>query len=229
LKDIDFPDPGMTLANFHVGDSAAAATVGVASLPRNPTRSLLADELAMNVTQAETQKTGGKSFRSRLSSGAPAPSPAQEPAKQSSSLVHGGGISTSAPVVRRTLLPAGTPISFTLSTNRPAAQTNLLTKFRGRFSDDAFTALHPCTPKTITFYPPVSAGPISLEEFATDVKVESLFDHQYGKARKVLPLVNGDTAAAVAAIKPVKARKTELAAAATGSILAVESKRQAPN
>lgn len=221
LKDIDFQDPEMRLSNFHIGDSAAA-TVGVASLIGKP-RSLMADELAQNDTQAETQTTGGRSFRSRLSSGATGPVPAQKPAKQSTNLVHGGGSST---VVRRTLLPAGTPISFTLSTNRPAAQTNLLTKFRGRFSDDAFTALHPCTPKTITFYPHVSVGPISPEEFEADLKVESLFDHQYGKpeARKAK-----GGAAAVAAVKPAKARRAESAAAATGNILAVETKRKAPN
>jgi hypothetical protein len=226
----------MRLSNFHVGDSAAA-NVGIAAVASKP-RSSLADELAQNDTQAETQKTGGKSFRSRLSSGAIAPIAAQKAAKQSSNLAHGGGGSTpvpgvhgsggstSVPRVRRTFLPAGTPISFTLSSNRPAAQTNLLTKFRGRFSDDAFTALHPCTPKTITFYPHVSAGSISPEEFEADLKVESLFDHQYGKPEVRKPKGG---AAAVAAVKPAKVKKAESAAAATANFLVVESKRLAPN
>lgn len=77
--------------------------------------------------------------------------------------------------------PPGTPITFTLSAQRPAALTNLLTNYRGRFSDDAFTAVHPCSPRTITFYPHASEGGITAEDFAADLQVESLFDHQYGK------------------------------------------------
>jgi hypothetical protein len=63
-----------------------------------------------------------------------------------------------------------------MSGNRPAALTQLLTKYRGRFSDDAFSAVHPCEPKTITFYPHVSVGPLAPEDLAADLKVRGGVD-----------------------------------------------------
>jgi hypothetical protein len=77
----------------------------------------------------------------------------------------------------------GAPITFTLSAARPAALTTLVTKYRGRFSDDGLTALHPCAPRTVTFYPHASVGRLSPEDLAADLKAESLFDHQYGAAQ----------------------------------------------
>jgi hypothetical protein len=77
---------------------------------------------------------------------------------------------------------APTPVSFILRSNRPAALTQFNTKIKGRFSDDAFTALHPCQPQTITFYPHASVGQLTPAQLMADLTAESLFDHQYGQA-----------------------------------------------
>lgn len=74
------------------------------------------------------------------------------------------------------------PVTFTLTASRPAVLTYLNTKFRGRFSDDAITALHPCKPKQITFYPHSSEHGVTANALAADLTVESLFDHQFGTA-----------------------------------------------
>eukprot|EP00878_Enallax_costatus_P012963 GHUV01013537.1.p1 GENE.GHUV01013537.1~~GHUV01013537.1.p1 ORF type:complete len:273 (-),score=54.69 GHUV01013537.1:1855-2673(-) len=74
------------------------------------------------------------------------------------------------------------PVSFTVSASRPAVLTYLNTKYRGRFSDDAFTALHPCRPKQITFYPHSSVQGLTAHDLAADLTVESMFDHQFGTA-----------------------------------------------
>lgn len=74
------------------------------------------------------------------------------------------------------------PVSFTLAASRPAVLTYLNTKYRGRFSDDAFTAVHPCTPKKVTFYPHESVTGLNAADLAADLTIESLFDHQYGSA-----------------------------------------------
>ncbi|KAF6253727.1 hypothetical protein COO60DRAFT_1703701 [Scenedesmus sp. NREL 46B-D3] len=49
-------------------------------------------------------------------------------------------------------------VSFTLKSNRPAVLTNFNTKMKGRFNDDAFTALHPCQPQKIVFHPHTSVA-----------------------------------------------------------------------
>lgn len=189
----------------------------------------------------KTFPRASRTFRSRFSSGAPKPPvpvASQKPAKNLRERLHGGSAPEPSMVPSKVVLPAGTPLSFTLSAQRPAALTQFLTNYRGRFSDDAFTAVHPCQPRTITFYPHVSAGPITAEELAADLKVESLFDHQYGKpaaARKVqggggvvqVPTVaSAPTQLPMAAVKKVPAKA---AAVSTANILAVEKKRHAPN
>uniref|UniRef100_A0A383W609 beta-mannosidase n=1 Tax=Tetradesmus obliquus TaxID=3088 RepID=A0A383W609_TETOB len=73
-------------------------------------------------------------------------------------------------------------VTFTLKSNRPAVLTNLNTKIKGRFSDDAFTALHPCQPRSITFYPHASVEQLTAAQLKADLAAESLFDHQYGMA-----------------------------------------------
>jgi hypothetical protein len=73
-------------------------------------------------------------------------------------------------------------VSFTVKSSKPAVLTNFNTKIKGRFSDDAFTALHPCQPQKITFYPHESVGQLSASQLKADLTAESLFDHQYGQA-----------------------------------------------
>jgi hypothetical protein len=73
-------------------------------------------------------------------------------------------------------------VSFILKSNRPAVLTNFNTNIKGRFSDDAFTALHPCQPQKITFYPHASVGQLTAAQLMADLTAESLFDHQYGQA-----------------------------------------------
>lgn len=146
-------------------------------------------------------------------------------------------------IIHEEVIEPGTPISFTLSTTRPAVLTNFLTRFRGHFSDDAFTALHPCAPKRITFFPHVSAGPISAAEFAADLKVESLFNHQYGEPQPAVAAAASTvvgTAGGAASVAGVAggAQPSVVAAAAAAAnaahpasalIAAVESKRHTPN
>jgi hypothetical protein len=73
-------------------------------------------------------------------------------------------------------------VSFVVKSNKPAVLTNFNTKIKGRFSDDAFTALHPCQPRKITFYPHASVGELAPAQLKADLTAESLFDHQYGQA-----------------------------------------------
>jgi hypothetical protein len=73
-------------------------------------------------------------------------------------------------------------VSFVLKSNRPAALTQFNTKIKGRFSDDAFTALHPCQPQKVTFYPAASVDQLTPAQLMADLTAESLFDHQYGQA-----------------------------------------------
>lgn len=77
---------------------------------------------------------------------------------------------------------ASGPVSFSLTASGPAVLTYLNTKYRGRFSDDAFTAVHPCKPKRMTFYPHESVQGLSAADLAADLTVESLFNHQFGTA-----------------------------------------------
>jgi hypothetical protein len=241
------------------GAKAEAQADSKEKLPKKAGGSKAADGAATKPGNSGTGGSGSNSgkksfprasraFKSRFSSGAPkAPVPvAQKPAKNLRDRLHGGSAPEPSMVPSKVILPAGTPLTFTLTAQRPAALTQFLTKYRGRFSDDAFTAVHPCQPKTITFYPHVSAGPVTAEELAADLTVESLFNHQYGKAavRKVqggggatAAEVQVPTVAAVAAPKPavqqppmaVKKVPAKAAAVATANILAVEKERHAPN
>jgi hypothetical protein len=79
-----------------------------------------------------------------------------------------------------------TPVSFTLRSSRPAALTMLATKLKGRFSEDALTAVHPCEPRKITFFPKPGVT-VSPEELEAALSVESLFDHQYGAVAAPAP------------------------------------------
>lgn len=235
LKDIDLPDPQLSVSDFQLVTDEAAI-VGTASLPRRPrgARTLLAKE-----KQADEHTHGhGRKYRSHIVSGgglhsSNPPAPTTKPKWQET--VHAGPIlpplgeesapdNASAPIKDTVSKPVpapvapsppkpapkpGTPISFTLSSTRPAALTNLLTSYRGRFSDDVFTAFTPCSPKKITFYPHVSAGSITAEDFAADLQVESLFTHQYGKP---VPSTAKGGAAAIASTQASKLSKTSTAA-----------------
>eukprot|EP00879_Flechtneria_rotunda_P019017 GHRR01019964.1.p1 GENE.GHRR01019964.1~~GHRR01019964.1.p1 ORF type:complete len:340 (+),score=77.97 GHRR01019964.1:647-1666(+) len=72
-----------------------------------------------------------------------------------------------------------TAVTFTVTSTRPAALTSFSTQYKGRFSDDAFTALHPCHSKNVRFYPHASVGTVSTADLAAELQVESLFDHQF--------------------------------------------------
>lgn len=73
-------------------------------------------------------------------------------------------------------------VRFTLKSGRPAVLTQFDTGLRGRFSDDAFTAVHPCQPKQVTFYPHSSVGDLSPAQLQANLTVASLFNHQFGQA-----------------------------------------------
>jgi hypothetical protein len=232
LKDITFPDPELRLSNFRVG---LPDTVGTAALPgrhRPAGRQLRAEDdkvdneveeaaiLARKPYKKKTEEVEHRTTSDRVSSGAPAHVTTKPAPKDRLDAVHGGS-STTTP--KRQAAVPGAPITFTLSTTRTAALTNLLTKYRGRFSDDAFNALHPCTPKTITFYPHISVGPITAEDLAADLKVESLFDHQYGVAAAKKGPFQPTVAAAAAVVGPKPSNVS------TAAILNIEKRRNAPN
>lgn len=187
LKDITFPNPELKLAGFQYGDIAAAAdplpapaapAAAPIAAPADAAavagRALLEEEVLGSIQADAIDR-----LRTRFSSGAaPPPAPAQDVAavrkprvRRPGSVSHGGLRVDQTLVPQRAWAPAGTPITFTMSANRPAALTQLLTKYRGRFSDDALTAVHPCEPQMITFYPHVSVGPLAPEDLAADLKV----------------------------------------------------------
>lgn len=121
LRELDLPDPGLSLSNFRALPAAGAATTSN-----------------------------------------PSPMP-------------GGGGASATPA-------APAPIAFTLSASRPALLTTFVTKLKGRFSEDALTTLHPCSPKEVTFFPKPGAAPVTAEGLRAGLVVESLFDHQFGTA-----------------------------------------------
>jgi hypothetical protein len=233
LKDITFPDPELRLSNFRVGLPDTVGTAALPGRPRHGTRQLLAEddkvdneveEAAIQAHRTSKKKSEDKEHHTandRVSSGAPEPVIKKIQPKDRSDAVHGG--SSASIVPKRQAAAPGTPITFTLTATRTAALTNLLTKYRGRFSDDVFNALHPCTPKTITFYPHASAGPITAEDLASDLKVESLFDHQYDVAAAKRGGFQPTVAAAAAVVGPKPSQVI------TAAILNIEKKRHAPN
>lgn len=73
-------------------------------------------------------------------------------------------------------------LSFSLQASTAASHVLLTSPHLGYFSDNAVTAVHPCLPQTVTFYPHSSVQQLTPDALLSSLKVESLFNHQFGSA-----------------------------------------------